>query len=84
MLGDKKNLLILFLGIVICFFAFFSYKQNETISIMNKEITNQADHVQNVMLNKYAIERKNDTLSVRIIELKSSLDILKMKLKNQE
>ena len=84
MLTDKKNILILFLGCMVVFFAYFSYSQNETIRVMNEEITDQADHAQKILLEKFSEKKKVDSLSIELIELKSTLKQSKLILKNQE
>ncbi len=63
MLSDKKDIFILFLGLIILFFTYFSYQQNVTIAVMNEEITRQADHVQKAILERYAVDKKLDSVT---------------------
>lgn len=62
MFSDKKNILILFLGLVILFFAYFSYEQNKVIGVLNQEIIKLANQRQKTVLEKYSIQRELDKI----------------------
>lgn len=59
---DKKNILLIFLGLVIVFFAYFSYQQNQVISVLNQEIIQLANQRQRTILEKYALQKELDRL----------------------
>ncbi|MDR9397572.1 MULTISPECIES: hypothetical protein [Salibacter] len=71
MLSDRKNILILFMSLIIVAFAFFSYHQNTIIDVLNNEILKQAQHRQNLLLDKYKAQKEADSLRIELLKSKS-------------
>jgi len=67
-MNDKKNILIVFLGAVVVFFAYFSYEQNETIGLLNQEIIKQAQHRHKAVMQGYALRKEMEQLRRELFE----------------
>lgn len=55
---NKKNILIVFLCLVIVLFGYFSYRQNQTIDVLNREVIRQAHRSQKLILENYGLKKE--------------------------
>ncbi len=55
---DKKNVLILVLGLACCLLGYLQYQQNQVIEVLNVEVLKQAQKQHRTLLDKYAIEKE--------------------------
>ncbi len=61
---ERKHVLFFFLSIVTLIFAYFSYRQNELIEVLDQEIVKLANQKQKVLVEKYALQKELELLKL--------------------
>jgi len=61
---ERKHILFSFLSIVTLIFAYFSYRQNELIEVLDQEIVKLANQKQKVLVEKYALQKELELLKL--------------------
>lgn len=81
MLKNRKNILLLFFGLVILFFAYFSYQQNKIIGLLNQEIIKLANQRQKTILEKYSLQKEldrvQDSLHISVLDSTENMQLVK-------
>ena len=75
-LNDKKNLLLVFFILVIVFFGYFSYQQNQVIELLNQEVLKQAQRGHRLQLKNYSLEKELEKIKVNQLNEVDSNNVL--------
>lgn len=64
MLKDRKNLLVVFLFLALCYLGYDLYKQNQVINLLNSEILRQSTKRRALILNNQRLMKQVEELKV--------------------